>query len=105
MRYLGKIVGHGLLKRADAPDEPIAYDLDMFFRPGAGRTASGEITASAEALRNAFNQRSFHVQLEDGSHFDLFFDETTLEEGSVVAHVASRGMLGATQRADPISNR
>lgn len=73
MRYLGKIVGHGLLKRADAADEPIAYDLDMFVRPGSGRTASGEITASADTLRKAFDQRRFRVQVEDGTYFDLFF--------------------------------
>lgn len=105
MRYLGKIIGKGTLKRDAATDEPIGYDLDIFSRPGVGRTVSGEITASAETLRDAFGQRNLRVQIEDGSHFNLFFDENTLEDGSIVAHVASRGMLGATQRADPISNR
>jgi len=105
MRYLGKIVGNGLLKRSDAADKPVAYDLDVFFRLGVGRTASGEITASAETLRSAFNDRRFRVEIEEGSYFDLFFDENTPEDGSVVAHVASRGMRGATQHAHSTSNR
>jgi NADH:ubiquinone oxidoreductase subunit F (NADH-binding) len=105
MRYLGKIIGKGTLKRDGAADEPIGYDLDIFSRPGVGRTVSGEITASAETLRGAFEQRNLRVQIEDGSQINLFFDESTLKDGSIIAHVASRGMLGATQRADPTSNR
>lgn len=90
MRYLGKIVGHGLLKRADAADEPIAYDLDMFVRPGSGRTASGEITASADTLRKAFDQRRFRVQVEDGTYFDLFFSTRTRSRMEALSRMSRR---------------
>ncbi len=95
MRYLGKIIGKGILKRGNAADEPIGYDLDIFSRINTEWTFSGQVTASADTLRAAFNHKSLRVQIEDGSQFDLFFDEKTLEDGSVVAHVASRGVPNA----------
>lgn len=105
MRYLGKIAGNGLLKRENAVDVPVGYNLDIFSRPGTGRTVSGELSASAETLRHAFGRKNVRVQIEDGSHIDLFFDESKLENGSVVAHVASRAIAGAVQRPAAASTR
>lgn len=99
MRYLGKIIGNGFLKRANTGDEPIGYDLDIFSRIDSEWTFSGEVTASPDTLRTAFHHRSLRVQIEDGTQVDLFFDEKTLEDGSVVAHVVSRGMPNTVLRA------
>lgn len=99
MRYLGKIIGKGILKGGNTADEPIGYDLDKFSRIDSEWTVSGEVTASPDTLQAAFSHGSLRVQIEDGSQFDLFFDEKTLEDGSVVAHVVSRGMPNAALRA------
>jgi hypothetical protein len=99
MRYLGNFSGDGLLKRDGAEDARVGYNFDLYSRPVVGRTASGEITAAADILRRAFEGRDFRVQIEDGTSFDLRFEEKTLEPGCVVARVVSGGKTTSNRHA------
>jgi hypothetical protein len=66
LRFLGGILGSGVVKRNGEEITRPTYDFDAFFHKPVGVTSSGGIRLSAPALRSAFGRRDVQRFIDDG---------------------------------------
>jgi hypothetical protein len=101
MRYLGGIVGVGVLKCEGKDIARASYDLDGFFDRLAGMKSSGEIRSSPAALKDVFGRKNVQLLTDEGQLLNLSFSEKALPPGSPVAHVDVMGTVLNIQRGRP----
>jgi hypothetical protein len=99
MQYLGRIIGDGTLTANGETIDRADYEIDGFLKAKIGVSGSGEIRASADALRRVFGRRDVQIVTGDGRHIDVRFSDRKMTPGARVAHVELSGAL-PTARAD-----
>lgn len=99
MQYLGRISGDGTLTAGGERVDSASYEIDGFVKAKIGVSGSGEIRASALALRQVFGRRDIQIVTVDGRRIDVRFSEKKIQPGARVAHVELSGAL-PTARAD-----
>ena len=98
MRYLGGLRGSGVLKYNGEEIARASYDFDGYFRKPVGVTGTGEIRATASALRSVFGRKGVQLLTDDGRLLDLKFSERELRTATEVAHVDVTGELPTAQQ-------
>jgi hypothetical protein len=93
LKLMGSLRGAGLLTLADQ-SIPAAYELDIYARSGATRSASGHLEGAFAALVDG-EARTGRLRLSDGVEFDI--ELTDLE--SDLAEFETRGDLPAAVSA------
>jgi len=98
MRYIGGIIGGGVLKCNGEDIARASYDFDGYFDKSGRLTSCGEIRASPAALKGVFGCKNVQLLTDDGLLLDLSFSEKALPTASAVAHVDVTGKLLTVQR-------
>jgi hypothetical protein len=97
MRYLGRIVGDGVLLRDGEAVARATYDFEGFERPRGEAVCSGEIGLTRSVLVSVFGARGVQLRTDDGRLLDLRFSDKLLGKAAVVAQVEVTGELPGSQ--------
>jgi hypothetical protein len=98
MRYVGGLIGGGVLKCNGEVVARASYDFDGFFDKTIGLTSCGEIRASPAALKGVFGRKNVQLLTDDGQLLGLRFSGKALPPASSIAHVDVTGALLAARR-------
>ncbi len=98
MRWLGKLVGHGVLSCDGETIGRVAYDFDGYAQGPRGISSSGEIRLPSPELRSVFGRRGVELVTDEGRVLGIRFTDKGLRADLDVAHVDVTGDLPATEQ-------
>jgi hypothetical protein len=93
MRYLGGLSGDGMLSCNGHDVARASYAFDGYYKKPMGVTCSGEIRATATALKTVIGRKDVQLLTDDGRLLNLKFSDRKLSRAGNSAHVDVTGQL------------